>query len=128
MGHRSGDRILEQIGVMVPQLVEAHNLCARYGGEEFVILLYNTPIDQATKYAEKIRSSIDQDTFIIYENELHITASFGVSTFSPTFNIPWETTLNNADTALYRAKDAGRNVVHTFQLPNSVMNNPNSNM
>lgn len=114
-GHSYGDKILQQIGALVPQQVRPNDLCARYGGEEFVILLYDTSIDQATSYAEKLRSAIAKTKFISNEKGLNITVSFGVSTYSPTYNYSWEITLNQADTALYMAKHAGRNVVKSFQ-------------
>jgi len=116
-GHRAGDKVLQQIGLIVSEQARANDLCARYGGEEFVILLDDTSINQATSFAEKLRSTIEQTVFTYHGNKLHITASFGVSTYCPVYNIPWETTLNQADTALYAAKDAGRNVVEHFFQP-----------
>ena len=119
-GHSAGDNVLQQIGQIVPQQVHSYDLCARYGGEEFVILLYDTAIIEATALAEKIRSVIEQTNFTFHDTELQITASFGVSTYSPQYKNSWEITLNQADTALYQAKDAGRNVVIPFQVPDSL--------
>ncbi len=115
-GHSAGDKVLQQIGMMVPQKLRIHDICARYGGEEFIILLHDTTIDRATAYAEKLRLAIANLTFTFNKERLHVSASFGVSSFSPENNTSWEIALNHADTALYMAKDAGRNIVKTYEL------------
>lgn len=116
-GHNAGDDVLQQIGRMVSQHARANDLCARYGGEEFVILLENTDMDLALKFAESLRSAIENTTFTTHDAGLCLTASFGVSTYTPECGNSWGITLNQADTALYAAKAAGRNVVKPF-LPN----------
>ncbi|NCB02998.1 MAG: diguanylate cyclase [Spirochaetia bacterium] len=113
-GHRCGDMVLQQMGELILQQVRPGDFSARYGGEEFIILLHDTPLEEATDFAEKLRLAIEETNFVSHDNELYITSSFGVSTFSPQDGISWEITLNHADTALYMAKDAGRNVVKSF--------------
>jgi diguanylate cyclase (GGDEF)-like protein len=117
-GHHAGDEVLQHIGLMVSQHARENDLCARYGGEEFVILLSDTSIDQATNFAQELCFSLAHNTIPYNETNLNITASFGVSTYSPECDIPWEIILNQADTALYRAKAAGRNRVITYQSNN----------
>ena len=117
-GHNAGDEVLQHIGLMVLQYASENDLCARYGGEEFVILLADTSIEQATSFAENLCFSISENNIPYNGTHLHITASFGVSTYSPECDIPWEIILNQADTALYRAKAAGRNRVITYQSNN----------
>jgi diguanylate cyclase (GGDEF)-like protein len=121
-GHNAGDDVLQQIGRMVSQHARTNDLCARYGGEEFVILLENTAMDQALKFAERLRSAIENTIFTSHGTGLYLTASFGVSTYTPECGNSWEFTLNQADTALYAAKAAGRNVVKPF-LPNGQTTN-----
>lgn len=119
-GHSAGDRVLQQIGLLLPQQIRPTDICARYGGEEFILLLYDTSIEQATSYAEKLRLAIEKTDFTYNGNKLHITGSFGVSTYSPEDTISWEVTLNHADTGLYMAKKAGRNVVHSVQATDPI--------
>ncbi|MGD1833957.1 MAG: histidine kinase N-terminal 7TM domain-containing protein [Sphaerochaetaceae bacterium] len=116
-GHSAGDKVLQQIGQLLLQLVGNKDLCARYGGEEFIILLYDTQMDTATTFAEQIRIAIEKTDFTYGGSKLHVTGSFGVSAYSPLSNTSWEVTLNHADTALYMAKKAGRNAVHALQIP-----------
>ncbi len=116
-GHNTGDDVLQQIGYLVSHHARANDLCARYGGEEFVLLLRNTDMDQALEFTESLRAAIENTIFASHDTGLYLTASFGVSTYTPGCGNSWEITLNQADTALYAAKAAGRNVVKTF-LPN----------
>ena len=113
-GHSAGDKVLQQLGLLIPQQVRPTDICARYGGEEFILLLYDTTLEQATSYAEKLRLAIEKTDFMYNGNKLNITGSFGVSTFSPELNASWEITLNHADSGLYMAKKAGRNKVHAM--------------
>ncbi len=121
-GHNAGDDVLQQIGHMVSQHARANDLCARYGGEEFVILLENADMDLALKFTESLRAAIENTVFTSHGTGLYLTASFGVSTYTPESGNSWGITLNQADTALYAAKAAGRNIVKPF-LPNEQTNN-----
>jgi len=112
-GHSAGDMVLQQIGRMTREFANPDDLCARYGGEEFIMLLMDTPLDEAYAAASSLCSIIRDTPFEFEGRELMITASFGVSSFSPESGEPWEVALNRADTALYEAKAAGRNCVKT---------------
>jgi len=114
-GHSAGDKVLQQLGLLIPQQIRPTDICARYGGEEFILLLYDTSLEQATFYAEKLRLAIEKTEFTYNGNKLNITGSFGVSTFSPEQKVSWEITLKHADSGLYMAKKAGRNVVYSMQ-------------
>ena len=119
-GHSAGDTVLQQIGLLIPQQLRSTDICARYGGEEFIILLYDTSIEQATYYAEKLRLAIEKTDFTYNGNKLNVTGSFGVSTYSPEHTISWETTLNHADTGIYMAKKTGRNAVNAVHAPDAI--------
>jgi len=114
-GHSAGDKVLQEIGKLVPEQVRQTDICARYGGEEFIILLYDTALNEAITFAEIIRKSIEMTDFSYHGIKLHVTGSFGVSTYTPLDEDSWEITLNHADTALYKAKKAGRNIVFPYQ-------------
>ena len=110
-GHTAGDAILQQIGQLVSSQTRSQDICARYGGEEFIMLLTDTPLDTAVDVAESLCRNIQDGRFFFEEKQITITASFGVSIFNVESNLAWNSALSQADTALYMAKDAGRNQV-----------------
>ena len=92
---------------LLKQTTRKSDLCARIGGEEFVILLKASVVDEAKLLADKLRHIINK-TPITYDNEdFIISASFGVAVGTSDI----DTLLKRADTAMYRAKGAGRNTV-----------------
>jgi diguanylate cyclase (GGDEF)-like protein/PAS domain S-box-containing protein len=113
-GHIAGDMVLQQIGRLITSQARKQDLCARYGGEEFIILLVDTPLDEACTWAQRFCTTLRDTPFSHDQHQLKITASFGVSSFNPEDGIKWDTVLNQADTALYQAKDAGRDQVICF--------------
>lgn len=107
LGHAAGDAAIVQIGHLLKQTTRKSDLCARIGGEEFVILLKASVVDEAKLLADKLRHIICK-TPITYENEdFLISASFGVAVGTSDI----DTLLKRADTAMYKAKEAGRNTV-----------------
>lgn len=114
-GHSAGDMVLQRIGQIVTSHARKQDLCARYGGEEFVMLLADTSIDEASDIANRLCEVIRSTPIEFEQLQLMVTASFGVSSFTPESGTSWEAALNKADTALYHAKDAGRNRVVVSQ-------------
>ncbi len=121
-GHIAGDKCLQQIAEVIAENVKrSGDLAARYGGEEFGIILPNTGILGVRKIANTIR----QDTFIknikhssstiCYSSQyIHrVTLSMGVISIIPHQDISIEWLITQADEALYKAKEAGRNCVVT---------------
>jgi diguanylate cyclase (GGDEF)-like protein len=113
-GHSAGDLLLYRIGQLVTDLAKNGEICARYGGEEFIILCTGGTEEEAYDLAESIRSTIEQTSITHQGHAVQVTASFGVGHYDPTSNGKWETCINQADTALYRAKEEGRNRVCCF--------------
>lgn len=108
-GHHAGDIILKKIANILNTHTRESDILARTGGEEFSIVLNNTNIDGALKFAEKIRDAI-ANTKIIYEDVIiKVTVSAGVSCIKN--DDTFQTILNRADSALYLAKENGRNIV-----------------
>ncbi|MCU9614028.1 sensor domain-containing diguanylate cyclase [Caldibacillus lycopersici] len=116
-GHQSGDEILIQVADLLKNIVNVKGLLARYGGEEFVILLPNVNKEDADLFAERIRETIENRTFTMYDNlsdtrrklTARITVSIGVAS-SPTDTDDPMALLRYADRALYiGAKRVGRN-------------------
>jgi diguanylate cyclase (GGDEF)-like protein len=105
-GHAIGDKVLIEIARLLQQETYSGELVSRYGGEEFVILCPDTDLEQAVQRAERLRLQISA-CVIDDTKDLQITMSFGVTVAEP--GDTKESLLRRADTALYLAKDAGRN-------------------
>jgi diguanylate cyclase (GGDEF)-like protein len=109
-GHEAGDRVLQHVAELLRATVRDVDLPARMGGEEFVVLLPETSLRQAAEAAERIRRTLESRAVIWNGRPLSVTASLGVSACPDSTENPAEV-LAQADAALYRAKDAGRNQV-----------------
>lgn len=116
-GHPAGDACLQQVAAAlrgIPQ--RTADLVARYGGEEFVVLLPSTDAEHAAKVAEHMRQAI-VDLQIPHATSRvasGVTASFGVASMLPTGREQAQAMVAAADTALYRAKQNGRNRVAVY--------------
>ena len=111
MGHLVGDAVLRQLGDLLRREVRSVDSVARYGGEEFVIVLPETGTHGALVFAERMRQRIERQPFGEGGQLLRITVSIGVASFPDQRIVSPETFLALADTALYRAKAEGRNLV-----------------
>jgi diguanylate cyclase (GGDEF)-like protein/PAS domain S-box-containing protein len=115
LGHAIGDRLLQLVAERMRLCVRETDTIARLGGDEFVILL--TDIDDtvpASIVAEKI-IALMVEAFSIEGNEIHIGASIGITVF-PDDGRDVETLFRNADLAMYRAKNTGRNNAQFFEM------------
>ncbi|HFD11506.1 MAG TPA: EAL domain-containing protein [Crenotrichaceae bacterium] len=113
LGHLAGDKLLKAVSERLRATAREEDTIARIGGDEFVILLENINTrDQIETVAQKI-ITIFNNPFAVDRHELFVGASIGVSVF-PKDGEDHETLLNNADTAMYRAKARGRNSVCYF--------------
>jgi diguanylate cyclase (GGDEF)-like protein len=108
-GHAVGDQILQQLAQRCAKTSRATDLVGRYGGEEFIILLTETNLEAAKIIGERLRQSIQQTPFNTDTGEIIVTTSIGVTESLPTDTLA--TLIKRADTALYKAKNAGRNCV-----------------
>ena len=115
-GHPFGDQVLQSVGELLQGWKRSTDLPCRYGGEEFGIILRETDMEGAERTAERIRGALEELEIRHRSNIVSVTASFGVSSMSLCRN-PCELDHNwliaSADSALYRAKEAGRNCVST---------------
>lgn len=110
-GHNAGDLVLKEIANICRSVLREVDIIGRIGGEEFAILLPETDIVQATLVAERLRVSISNGkVFHNLNEEVKFAASFGV-TFTKDANKSINELLNQADNALYKAKNSGRNRV-----------------
>jgi len=108
-GHQVGDEVLRTIASTMQASMRVTDFLCRYGGEEFAVILPETGLDDANRFADKIRQAVASRT--IPPIGWSVTVSAGVATFPHTwFSKPAEV-LEAADQALYRAKKRGRNRV-----------------
>ena len=115
LGHAGGDEILRKIARIISDVVRATDTLARYGGEEFAVILPNTDIQGAVNMAEKIRSTVAENTIILDlpSQREPLTVSIGVNVYRGDAKALFA----GADRALYRAKDGGRDCVKTAEEP-----------
>ena len=110
-GHNTGDLVLKEIANVCHIILREVDIVGRMGGEEFAILLPETNILEAQKIADRLRVAITQAKVLTSLNEeVRFAASFGV-TITNTEDININELLNQADMALYQAKNSGRNRV-----------------
>lgn len=111
-GHLCGDEILKELASLVKGCLRTIDTAARYGGEEFAILLPETTLREAELTAERIRNGVEQHQFMSPDGQgLHITVSQGVTSYPASDAFSRHDVVAKADSALYRAKGAGRNRV-----------------
>ncbi|MEY4588535.1 MAG: hypothetical protein RL497_611 [Pseudomonadota bacterium] len=113
-GHQVGDRVLKLVSKALAKRLREVDFVARYGGEEFVILLPQTPLENALKTLDKIRAAIASLAFRFRDEPVHISLSFGLA-FSPDAETANQL-FARADEALYAAKNAGRNCCKTWPI------------
>ena len=111
LGHPAGDEILREFATLVAGGARANDVAARYGGEEFSVILPHTESDMAVRVAERIRKAVADFTFLQSEKPTRITVSAGVATYPGEGITSVDALVRAADTALYAAKDGGRNRV-----------------
>ena len=112
-GHAIGDQVLQDITALLKGQTRIGDLLFRYGGEEFLALLINTNAKAACQFAERWRKAVQDYCLIHQDHEIRITMSLGVAEYSKNGETFMEV-LEASDRALYRAKDAGRNCVTSY--------------
>ncbi len=117
-GHAAGDAVLRVMAQTVRRTVRTEDLVARYGGEEFCVLARGVPVDGALVFGERLRATLEELSIPWEGRSLQITSSIGCATWSKTRSFDNASALlQAADAALYRAKDAGRNMVIHVDVP-----------
>lgn len=119
-GHAVGDQALAHIADLIRECCRGSDLPARYGGEEFAVIAPNADAAKARVLAERIRATVEQSPMDNDGMPLNLTVSVGVAEYSdkPSQGLtPLEDVLGKADSALYTAKESGRNRVCLFTQP-----------
>ena len=116
-GHQRGDTILIEFSQRVSAALREIDTFVRYGGEEFICLLTETDVAGASTTAEKIRQTISNDPFTsVGEDPVTVTVSIGVACY-PLHGNGYQSLIEAADQALYRAKEEGRDRVRVARRP-----------
>ncbi|MDK9720783.1 MAG: EAL domain-containing protein [Rhodospirillales bacterium] len=118
LGHSVGDRVLEEMAARLKLCMRDSDTVSRMGGDEFTILMSEiADVEDAVRLARRVVDGISQP-FLVEDRELFVTTSIGISVFPEDGDSP-EVLVKNADIAMYRAKDLGRN---SYQLYTPQMN------
>ncbi len=112
-GHPAGDEVLKSMAIMLNARARSADVACRYGGEEFLMLLPQMPLEIALQRAEQWRSDFAAATVAFGDFRIQATLSVGIATYPGDGTSP-ELLIGNADKALYRAKQGGRNRVVAF--------------
>mgnify|MGYP000923020955 CR=1 FL=1 len=110
-GHQTGDAVLREFARLLRTNTRASDVCCRYGGEEMAVISPEIGLKEAGLLAEKVRAAVNKHAFRGAEGAmLSVTASVGVAAYLPEYAHA-RALVAAADTALYRAKEGGRNRV-----------------
>lgn len=108
-GHAAGDAALQNVAKILKQNVRSIDVVGRYGGEELIIGLLGAGEDDGFRIADDLRQKIEVAEMKSGEKTFKLTASFGLSTLKPGMSV--NELIDQADKALYEAKETGRNKV-----------------
>ena len=112
--HAAGDKVLKEVARVISKLVRGADVAARVGGEEFAIILPEAESSESFQLAERIRQTIEANIIEVgSQNQLSITVSIGLAE-SQSNICAIEKIMSMADSALYQAKNNGRNCVHMY--------------
>lgn len=112
LGHDAGDELIKASGDRLREALRDSDTVARLGGDEFAVLLPGLKSDETTRVARKLLEAMRQP-FLVAGRELRVSASLGIA-IGPRDGEDVQTLVKSADTAMYRAKDAGRDRLQLF--------------
>jgi len=125
-GHLCGDQVLAAVGRTLHDHVREFDTVGRWGGEEFIFVLPGTSVDDAVRFAERLRAAVAACVVECGGHEHSVTASFGVA--DGVDDGMSHRVVRRADDAMYEAKQAGRNCVRARPLSSVVLEPPTSEM
>jgi two-component system, cell cycle response regulator len=114
LGHPAGDSVLKEVAQRLRSDLRIYDVAGRYGGEEFLLILPDCELHTAVRRADEIRDLVASSAIATPQGTLCVTVSMGVAVTNCAADANVEKVLQQADSALYRAKRAGRNRVEAF--------------
>ena len=112
-GHLFGDQVLQHICAVCSEEIRNIDFFARYGGEEFIIILPESELSGAIKTAARIQSSLANKAIVFEKTDVYVTLSVGICEITQQHR-SFEEMIKDADTAMYRAKENGRNRIEVI--------------
>jgi diguanylate cyclase (GGDEF)-like protein len=109
-GHLCGDAVLAAIGAIMKAELRGSDVKCRYGGDEFMVILPDTPVGGARQVSDNLRRAIAERPVVWNDGQITVTASFGITSVNTADHDP-RSAIARADSALYRAKQVGRNAI-----------------
>ncbi len=116
--HLFGSFVLAEVGKIIKASTRNVDIPARYGGDEFLIVLSETPLAGVQHFCERLRKRVEQFTFSQGKDSIKMTLSIGHASFQGTEEISAKELVRRADSALYQAKNNGRNRVIGHAMTN----------
>lgn len=110
-GHEGGDALLQKFAEILKTVIRASDICGRLGGDEFLLVITHVEAESINKTVERFREKLALQKFQLGDEQVTITASFGIAGFHGKEIVDFNTLVRRADKALYAAKRAGRNLV-----------------
>jgi diguanylate cyclase (GGDEF)-like protein len=109
-GHIAGDKLIKTVATTIKRCLRTSDIICRYGGDEFVALLPQMNADRAFEAGERLRSAVENSSFVVNGETISSTISIGIASFPE--NVPdAHDLLELADATLYESKNAGKNLV-----------------
>jgi diguanylate cyclase (GGDEF)-like protein len=113
-GHAAGDEALKEVARRLRSDLRPYDLAGRYGGEEFLLILPTCNLGVATQRAEQLRLSVSREPVFTLFGSVPLSLSMGITVANSDSGLTAQELLQQADVALYRAKEKGRNCVQAF--------------
>jgi two-component system, cell cycle response regulator len=113
--HLFGSYVLKAVGQLIKANIREVDFAARYGGDEFLVVLTETSKEGAGIFCERVRKAISAEPITDGKDSIALTVSLGYAIGGDTFDLDARTLVRQADQALYRAKETGRNRAVAFQ-------------
>lgn len=110
-GHAFGDKVIKEVTGTIRSTIRLKDVAARYGGEEFTVVLYGISLAEGVKIAERIRKKVEETPCTFQGETVPVTISIGITEYTSKRDKVPSDLIKRADSALYRAKESGRNRV-----------------